>query len=193
MDEDGRSRDGFLRLNTIYNLRLSADLVVLSACQTALGKEVAGEGLVGLTRGFMYAGARRVIASLWQVNDLATAELMKKYQARAGAEGVDPLGYYMAPFGYAQYQMLGQAIEATKSIDDQKLADYIRKTTFKTVAGDIAFGPNGAVDRNAARAVQRGSVSEDRHAPRVDGLGSGGVAPECARSALGAAAGRAGA
>src|SRR5215471_6860923 len=71
------------------------------------------------------------------------ADLMKKYQARAGAEGVDPLGYYMAPFGYAQYQLLGQAIEATKSIDDQKLADYIRKTTFKTVAGDISFGPNG--------------------------------------------------
>jgi branched-chain amino acid transport system substrate-binding protein len=71
------------------------------------------------------------------------AELMKKYQARAGAEGVDPLGYYMAPWGYAQYQVLGQAIEATKSIDDQKLADYIRKTTFKTVGGDIAFGPNG--------------------------------------------------
>jgi branched-chain amino acid transport system substrate-binding protein len=71
------------------------------------------------------------------------AELMKKYQARAGAEGVDPLGYYMAPWAYAQYQVLGQAIEATKSIDDQKLGDYIRKTTFKTVGGDIAFGPNG--------------------------------------------------
>jgi len=71
------------------------------------------------------------------------ADLMKKYQARAGAEGVDPLGYYMAPWGYAQYQVLGQAIEATKSIDDQKLADYVRKTTFKTVGGDIGFGPNG--------------------------------------------------
>ena len=71
------------------------------------------------------------------------ADLMKKYQARAGAEGVDPLGYYMAPWAYAQYQVLAQAIEATKSLDDQKLADYIRKTTFKTVGGDIAFGPNG--------------------------------------------------
>ena len=81
VDREGRSRDGFLRLNTIYNLRLSADLVVLSACQTALGKEVAGEGLVGLTRGFMQAGARRVIASLWQVSDVATAELMKKFYA----------------------------------------------------------------------------------------------------------------
>jgi len=81
VDRNGRSQDGFLRLNTIYNLRLAADLVVLSACQTALGKEVAGEGLVGLTRGFMYAGARRVIASLWQVSDVATAELMKKFYA----------------------------------------------------------------------------------------------------------------
>jgi CHAT domain-containing protein/tetratricopeptide (TPR) repeat protein len=81
VDAQGRSRDGFLRLNTIYNLRLSADLVVLSACQTALGKEVASEGFVGLTRGFMYAGARRVIASLWQVSDVATAELMKKFYA----------------------------------------------------------------------------------------------------------------
>jgi CHAT domain-containing protein len=62
-------------------MKLSADLVVLSACQTALGKEVASEGFVGLTRGFMYAGARRVIASLWQVSDVATAELMKKFYA----------------------------------------------------------------------------------------------------------------
>ena len=81
VDREGRTRDGFLRLNTIYNMRLSADVVVLSACQSALGKEVAGEGLVGLTRGFMYAGARRVIASLWQVSDVATAELMKKFYA----------------------------------------------------------------------------------------------------------------
>jgi len=71
------------------------------------------------------------------------AELINKYQARDGAEGVDPLGYYMAPWAYAQYQVLGQAIEATKSLDDQKLGDYIRKTTFKTVGGDISFGPNG--------------------------------------------------
>jgi CHAT domain-containing protein/tetratricopeptide (TPR) repeat protein len=79
VDEKGRARDGFLRLNTIYNMRLSADLVVLSACQSALGKEITGEGLVGLTRGFMYAGARGVIASLWQVDDVATSELMKRF------------------------------------------------------------------------------------------------------------------
>jgi len=70
-------------------------------------------------------------------------ELMKKYQARAAAEGVDPLGYYMAPQAYAQLQVLQQAIEATKSLDDQKLADYIRTNTFKTVLGDVKFGKGG--------------------------------------------------
>jgi CHAT domain-containing protein/tetratricopeptide (TPR) repeat protein len=78
-DESGKPQDGFLRLHEIFNLKLNADLVVLSACQTGLGKEVKGEGLVGLTRGFMYAGAPRVVASLWQVDDLATAELMKRF------------------------------------------------------------------------------------------------------------------
>ena len=78
-DAQGNARDGFLRLNQIYNLRLSSDLVVLSACRTALGREVKGEGLIGLTRGFMYAGAPRVIASLWKVNDEATSELMKLF------------------------------------------------------------------------------------------------------------------
>jgi CHAT domain-containing protein len=57
VDEQGRSQDGFLRAHEIYNMSLPAELVVLSACQTGLGKEVKGEGLVGLTRGFMYAGA----------------------------------------------------------------------------------------------------------------------------------------
>ncbi|HEU5277147.1 MAG TPA: amino acid ABC transporter substrate-binding protein [Xanthobacteraceae bacterium] len=71
------------------------------------------------------------------------ADLMKKYQERAGAEGVDPLGYYMAPQAYAQLQVLQQAITATKSLDDQKLADYIRANTFKTVLGDVKFGKGG--------------------------------------------------
>jgi CHAT domain-containing protein len=79
VDERGTPRDGFLRMHEIYNLRLPADLVVLSACQTALGRDIRGEGLFGLTRGFMYAGARRVVASLWQVDDESTAELMKRF------------------------------------------------------------------------------------------------------------------
>src|SRR5499427_9383325 len=70
-------------------------------------------------------------------------ELLKKYQPRAQAEGVDALGYYLAPWGSAQLQVLGQAIEGTKSVDDKKLADYLRANTFKTVVGDVKFGKDG--------------------------------------------------
>ena len=91
VDERGQPQDGFLRLHEIFNLRLPAELVVLSACQTGLGKEVKGEGLVGLTRGFMYAGAARVVASLWQVNDAATAELMKRFYRRMLQDGMRPV------------------------------------------------------------------------------------------------------
>lgn len=79
LDADGRAADGFLPLHDIYNLKLRADLVVLSACSTGLGQEVKGEGLVGLTRGFMYAGSGSVVASLWKVDDQATAELMDHF------------------------------------------------------------------------------------------------------------------
>ena len=71
------------------------------------------------------------------------AEFMKKYQERAQAAGVDRLGYYMAPQAYSQMQVLQQAIEGTKSLDDAKLADYIRANTFKTVLGDVKFGKGG--------------------------------------------------
>lgn len=89
-NEFGKSQDGFLQLHDVYNLKLSADLVVLSACQTALGKDIRGEGLVGLTRGFMYAGAPRVIASLWQVDDAATADLMRGFYAEMLTRGKRP-------------------------------------------------------------------------------------------------------
>jgi CHAT domain-containing protein/tetratricopeptide (TPR) repeat protein len=79
VDRQGNPQDGFLHLHEIYNLKLNADLVVLSACRTALGREVRSEGLVGLTRGFMYAGAPQVLASLWDVRDRATAELMRRF------------------------------------------------------------------------------------------------------------------
>ncbi len=80
-DASGRPEDGFLSLADVYRLRLSAQLVVLSACNTGLGKAVRGEGLVGLTRGFMYAGAQRVVASLWKVSDRATLALMDRFYA----------------------------------------------------------------------------------------------------------------
>jgi CHAT domain-containing protein len=90
VDEQGRPLNGFLRLHEIYNLKLNADLVVLSGCQTALGQEVDGEGLISLTRGFMYAGAPRVVASLWDVNDQATANLMKLFYERMLKDGLRP-------------------------------------------------------------------------------------------------------
>ena len=70
-------------------------------------------------------------------------EFIKKYQARAPGEGVDPLGFYIAPWGYGYLQVLGQAIEATKSLDDAKLIDYMHKATFKTILGDVKFGADG--------------------------------------------------
>jgi CHAT domain-containing protein/tetratricopeptide (TPR) repeat protein len=79
VDRDGRPQDGFLQVHEIYNLKLPADVVVLSACRTALGRDVKGEGLLGITRGFMYAGAARVVASLWEVDSRATAELMTRF------------------------------------------------------------------------------------------------------------------
>lgn len=87
---DGSPRVGFVGLKDIYELRLNAELVVLSACDTALGANLAGEGLLGLTRGFMYAGASRVIASLWQVEDRATAELMRHLYAGMLTDGLSP-------------------------------------------------------------------------------------------------------
>ena len=82
VNAEGRPREGFLGLSDIYDLDLDAGLVVLSGCQTALGKEVRGEGLMGLTRGFEYAGVPRVVASLWAVDDRTSAELMVRfYQA----------------------------------------------------------------------------------------------------------------
>ncbi len=101
-DENGADTDGFLRLNDIFNLNLPAELVVLSACETGLGKDVQGEGLVGLTRGFMYAGAKRVAVSLWSVNDTATASLMTKFYQQMLEKKLNPVAALRA----AQLEML---------------------------------------------------------------------------------------
>lgn len=91
VDQEGKPQNGFLRLYDIYNMNLSAELVVLSACQTALGKDIKGEGLVGLTRAFMYAGASRIVASLWRTEDRATAVLMNRfYESMLAGNGMSP-------------------------------------------------------------------------------------------------------
>jgi len=90
VDAAGKPREGFLGLSDIYDLDLAADLVVLSGCRTALGKEVRGEGLMGLTRGFLYAGVPRVVGSLWPVQDRTTAELMSRFYKAMWQRGLPP-------------------------------------------------------------------------------------------------------
>jgi CHAT domain-containing protein/tetratricopeptide (TPR) repeat protein len=102
VDSHGRPQNGFLRTGDIFNMKLTADLVTLSACQTALGKDVKGEGLVGLTRGFMYAGAARVLASLWRIPDRATAELMRRFYRAMVVDALAP----SAALRKAQVEML---------------------------------------------------------------------------------------
>ena len=88
IDRDQKHRQGFIGLREIYELRAPVLLVVLSACQTALGENVRGEGLMGMTRGFMHAGASSVVASLWEVDDRATAELMKHFYSNMLKRGM---------------------------------------------------------------------------------------------------------
>jgi CHAT domain-containing protein/Tfp pilus assembly protein PilF len=89
--QDGKAQDGFLLAHEVYNLKLPAELVVLSGCRTGLGKEIKGEGILSLTRGFMYAGAARVVVSLWDVNDNSTAELMAQfYKGMLGKQRLSP-------------------------------------------------------------------------------------------------------
>jgi CHAT domain-containing protein len=93
VDHQGRPRDGFLRLFDIYEMKLRAELVVLSACETSIGPATRGEGMIGLSRGFLAAGARRVLASLWKVDDRATAEFMRHFYSDLvkGASAADAL------------------------------------------------------------------------------------------------------
>jgi len=121
VDEQGKTQDGFLRANDIYNLKLPAELVVLSACQTGLGKDIKGEGLVGLTRGFMYAGAARVVVSLWNVNDKATSDLMTNFYEKMLKQGERPAAalraaqvemwkqkQWQSPYYWAAFTMQGE-------------------------------------------------------------------------------------
>ncbi|HEY6258245.1 MAG TPA: amino acid ABC transporter substrate-binding protein [Xanthobacteraceae bacterium] len=89
-----------------------------------------------------------------KMNFTGIDELMKKYQSRAAAEGVDPLGYYMAPWAYAQLQVMQQAVESTETLEDAKLANYVRATTFKTVVGDVKFGAKGEWAQSRVLQVQ---------------------------------------
>jgi CHAT domain-containing protein/tetratricopeptide (TPR) repeat protein len=120
-DEKGKPQNGFLRLQDIFNLNLPAELVVLSACETGLGQEVKGEGLVGLTRGFMYAGTPRVMVSLWSVDDAGTSELMSRFYKKMLQENLKPVAAlraaqiemwqdtrWKAPYYWAAFTLQGE-------------------------------------------------------------------------------------
>lgn len=120
-NEKGEGQDGFLRMHEIFNLNLPAEMVVLSACETGLGKEIKGEGIVGLTRSFMYAGAMRVVVSLWNINDKATAELMARFYQKVITQKMRPAAAlraaqlellentkYQAPYYWAAFTLQGE-------------------------------------------------------------------------------------
>ncbi len=88
---------------------------------------------------------------------------MDAYQARAAADGVDALGFYMAPLAYAQMQVVEQAITATRGLDDEQLAEYTRHSTFQTVVGDVVFGPHGEWAQSRVLQVQFQSIKMPRH------------------------------
>ena len=122
-DRDGLPQAGFFSAADAARLELSADLVVLSGCRTALGREVDGEGIVGLARGFLYAGTARVMASLWKVDDAATAALMRTlYRGLLGSRSPSPAAAlraaqlellrqprYQHPYYWAGFQLYGEA------------------------------------------------------------------------------------
>jgi branched-chain amino acid transport system substrate-binding protein len=88
------------------------------------------------------------------------AEFFKTYQARAGAEGVDPLGYYLGGWGYAYISVLGEAVTGAKSVEDAKVADYMRKATFKTIMGEWSYGPGGEWTKSGMMQVQYHDIKE---------------------------------
>ena len=89
-DRKGRAIDGFLRLNDVFRMQLDAELVVLSGCRTGLGKQVRSEGMIGLARGFLHAGTRKIVVTLWNIDDRATSELMSRFYRAMLQDGLSP-------------------------------------------------------------------------------------------------------
>ena len=140
--------------DVVFSASYPPDAVGMTRAANEIGlkAKMFGGGLVGL----QYASIKQQLGS--QLNGIIVydfwepaptlkfpgiEEFLKKYQAKAAAEGVDPLGYYLPPFAYANLQVMAAAVEATKGLDQDKLADWLRKNTIPTIVGDIKYGPNG--------------------------------------------------
>ena len=137
--------------------------MVLAAHEIGLRPKLFGGGMIGLQFAALLTklGPKLngiVNFDLWvpepTMNFAGVHEFLKKYQAQAGKAGVDPLGHYLPPFAYSALQILGTAIEATKSLDQQKVGEYIRATEFNTIVGKVKFAPNGEWAKSRALQIQ---------------------------------------
>ena len=157
LNVDGKPQDGFITMRDVYGLHVPVDLVVLSACRTGLGKDVRGEGLIGLTRGFMHAGASSVVASLWKVDDEATAELMKNFYANMLQKGMAPAEalraaqntvrqnpLWQSPHFWAGFTLQGEFKETIKlpapSVAPASVQNAIGGGLLLALLGGIAWG-----------------------------------------------------
>src|SRR5438270_302891 len=137
--------------------------MIRAANEAGLKTKIFGGGMVGLQSTSIKAQLGPMLNGIlnydfWlpvpKMHFEGVDDLIKRYQEKAAGEGIDPFGYYMAPWAYAYLQVLAQAVEAIKSLDDEKLGDYIRKSTFKTVVGDVKFGSNGEIAEPRVVTVQ---------------------------------------
>ena len=191
-DEEGESVDGFIRAHELYSRRLSADLVVLSACQTGLGREIRGEGLIGLPRGFLYAGVPRIVVSLWNVADDSTADLMASFYREMG-EGRAPAAAlreaqltmltsenpeHRLPYHWAAFAFLGDwrstgDLDGGVGEDDSgevELDDLGKGSSYDKTVDGIEFAPppedSGKMDLEASPKSRQQSAMEVPHQPR---------------------------
>ena len=160
MTRDGKPQNGFVGLEEIYRLHTPVTLVVLSACQTGLGKDVRGEGLIGLTRGFMYAGASSVVSSLWKVDDEVTAELMKHFYTNMLQRGMPPVAalraaqnsireqpQWSSPYFWAAFTFQGDYQESIKVVpstvmrlrDKKQMTVVISAILLLAVSGFLSY------------------------------------------------------
>ena len=157
LDYDGKPQNGFITMRDVYSLNVPVDLVVLSACRTGLGKDVRGEGLIGLTRGFMHAGASSVVASLWKVDDEATAELMKNFYANMLQKGMAPAEalraaqntvrqnpQWQSPHFWAGFTLQGEFKESIKlpapTVAPARVQNAVGSGLLLALLGGIAWG-----------------------------------------------------
>jgi branched-chain amino acid transport system substrate-binding protein len=169
-------------LLVICSYPLDTSGMVRALNEVGFAPEMVGGGMVGLQSTSVQTDLGQQLNGIVDFNFWlpektmefpGVAKLMEQYQAKAVSAGVDPLGYYMAPWGYADLQVLGQAIEATKSLNDTKLADYMHKATFKTVVGDVKFGADGEWATSRVLQVQFHGITghglaQFRHANSVE-------------------------